>query len=335
MRSTTRVRAAKCRGAARVTSLALAWLLAMGVASAVCAQPADSAELEREAGTHFEKGVELYSEGSLDAALVEFERAYELVPSYRLLYNLAQIQAEKHEYAAALGLFDRYLEEGKAELSASRKQEVLAELAKLRERVAQLWVETDVEGAKLFVDDELVGALPLARPVLIDPGVCRVRVEKPGYRSQARQLKVVGGDQPRLNVPLREHAEEGEAEREGPAGDATSSYRAFWISSASAVALGGASLSFGLLTRSANRALDAKLDSFPARPDDLAEDRSQVKTYAALTDGFGAAAIVATGLAVYFLIDPPKSPPAGRELSVGSSLRLLPSAKGLGLYGKF
>jgi hypothetical protein len=305
-------------------------------ASARAQSQASSAELERQAGDHFERGVELYSEGSLDAALVEFERAYELVPSYRILYNLAQIQAERHEYAAALGLFEKYLAEGGGELAEPRKAEARKEISKLRERLAELWVDTDVEGAKLFVNDQLVGVLPLAQPVAINSGICRVRIEKAGYRPATREFKVVGGDHARLSIPLRALAGSELAGPDSPqSSEATSNYKPLWISSAAALALGGAALTFAVSARAADQRLQRELDRFPASKDNLAADRSKLKTYAGLADGLAAGSVVALGLAVYFLIAPPKSASSGQDMASGKTLRVLPRVGGLELRGTF
>ncbi len=319
----------------------------------VFAQPAalraegSASEPGREAALHFDRGVELYGEGNLDAALVEFERAYELVSSHRVLYNLAQVQAERHEYVAALGLFEKYLAEGGSEVPESRRVETTAEIARLRTRVVELWVDTDVEGASLFVNGESAGGLPLAAPVLINPGLAHVRVEKAGYEPASRELRVTGGDRVRLGLPLDEHAAANGSGAKERSDASLRSYKPAWICSAVTLALGGATLSLGLITRDANRALDAELDRFPARESELADRRSKVKTYAALTDGVGAATVVALGLAVYFLIDPPKAAPRGRELagpgskrglaraSEGMSLKLLPRTNGLTLMGRF
>src|SRR5687767_10373630 len=50
----------------------------------------------RRAQSHFRRGVDLYEERNYDGALAEFSRAHELVPNYRVLYNLAQTQVERH-----------------------------------------------------------------------------------------------------------------------------------------------------------------------------------------------------------------------------------------------
>ena len=75
------------------------------------AAPAESAKLD-DAQRRFQRGIELYKESDFDAALVEFKRAYELVPSYKILYNLGQVSYQRHDYASALRYFRQYLEEG-------------------------------------------------------------------------------------------------------------------------------------------------------------------------------------------------------------------------------
>lgn len=315
--------------------ISLCWIARPSVAGA---EAQASATPEQQAAAHFDRGVELYGEGSLEAALVEFERAYELQPHYRLLYNLAQIQAERHQYAAALRLFEQYLAEGGAEVAEQRRSETLAELAKLRERVALLWVEANAEGAKLYVDDQMVATLPLSQHVMINPGVCRVRVEKPGYVPVKREVRVASGEHPRLKVQLREEARSGAMQRStatAPRGSAQANYRPFWGASVSALALGGTALTFGLLARAEDAQLERMLENFEPREESLAARRSRLKTYAALTDGFAAASLAALGLALYFLIDPPAASATRQDTARTSSVRVLPRRGGLGLHGTF
>ncbi|HEY6878316.1 MAG TPA: hypothetical protein VI299_09860, partial [Polyangiales bacterium] len=290
---------------------AVLWLC-LALPTLGAAQAEFSAERKRQAGEHFERGIELYSEGNLDAALVSFERAYELAPSYRVLFNLGQIQAERHEYAAALELFEKYLADGDSWISAERKDETNEEIRKLRERVAELWVESDVDDAQLFVDDKLVATLPLSANLLINPGVARLRVEKDGRRSATRSIKVTSGERLSVEMPLGDSAQtlpEAGDEAPSPATPAkVASYRPFWLSSAAALVAGGTALTLGLLTRAADRELSHELASFQPRPTDVDAQRSKVKTFAGLTDGFAAASLVGVGLAVYFLIAPPERP---------------------------
>jgi hypothetical protein len=307
-------------------ALALAAALLLAPAGRCLAAP----EAEQEASVHFERGVEFYREGSLDAALVEFERSYDLTSNYRVLFNLAQVQAERHEYVAAIALFQKYLETGGAELPEARRKQAADEIALLEGRVAQLWVESDVEGARLFVNDAPAGELPLAAPVTINPGVCNVRLEKPGYTSASKQLRVASGEQPRLRLELaRATAPATAAAQEGDVKRAP-----FWISASSALALGGAALTFGLLAREANRDLDSELDRYPADESEIDAARTQLRTYAALTDASAVAALVATGFAIYFAIAPPRRRAPAREVSK-RGVQLSPAARGLVLHGTF
>src|SRR5688572_22099543 len=150
---------------------------------------------------HFARGVELYRAGAYDASLAAFTRAYELAPSYRLLYNLAQVQAQRQDYVQALELFGRYLREGTAvdpelALTEERIVEVQNEMTELRRRVAELRIETNVLGAILVVNESRVAELPLTAPLWLNAGIHRMRVEKPGYTPVSKVVTVAGGEAP-------------------------------------------------------------------------------------------------------------------------------------------
>lgn len=325
------------------TLSAVLWVLCGLALPVVSAAQANLGEREQEAGARFERGVELYGEGNLDAALVQFERAYELIPNYRVLYNLAQLQAERHEYVAALSLYERYLEQGGDEVPEARRIESLAQIESLRERVGQLWVQSDVAGAKLFVDDELVAELPLSSPIPINAGVRHVRLEKSGYTPVFRKLKVAGGDTPRVRIPLRAavlgasagSSSDGAASSAGARPD----YRPLWVASAATVALTGATVTMGLLARRENQDLARSLDLFPGRPEEVQNHRSRLKTCAALTDGLGAVSLVSLGLSLYFGLAPPGRSAVGREVAGRTSRlgtpRLTTQFTGTGLVGSF
>ena len=79
-----------------------------------------------EASQRFRSGVAFYKDKDFAAALVEFKRAYELVPNYSVLYNLGQTGRELKDYAAALEAFEQYLDEGGARVAPARHKEVAA-----------------------------------------------------------------------------------------------------------------------------------------------------------------------------------------------------------------
>lgn len=293
---------------------------------------------EHEAGVHFDRGVELYREGSLDAALVEFERAYEIVPNFRLLFNLGQIQAERHDYTAALRFFEQYLKDGGEEIPESRRAETQSEIERLRARVAYLWVESNVAGATLSVNGVSRGTLPLRDRIGINPGLCELRLEKPGFVPAEKQLKVAGGELPRVQmsltpVPVSGSASGADMEAGMVAGPGPN-YLPFWITSATAVAFGGATLGLGLAARNAHRELDSELNRFPGDQGAIDDARGQLKLYSALSATTGAIGLLALGVAIYLVAAPPHARARAGQLARGK-FRILPGSHSLSVQADF
>src|SRR3954451_15330684 len=124
-----------------------------------------------EARTRFQRGVQLFHEGSFEAALAEFRKAYQVAPSYRLLYNIGQVHYELHDYVGALKSFRQYLGDGSAEVPPERRVQVDAEIKKLQGLCGYLEVTAEPEGADILVDDVPVGIAPLGGPVLVNAGL--------------------------------------------------------------------------------------------------------------------------------------------------------------------
>jgi tetratricopeptide (TPR) repeat protein len=188
-----------------MTQSSVGWLLFLLITSTpmigAAAEEAPSG-VSSEAMVHFERGVELYRESNLDAALAEFVRANELSPSYHLLYNMAQVQAERHDYVHAVELLDAYLEQGGEQVPTARRAQVEEELARLQQRIATLWVSVDVDKGTLWVNDEVVATLPLKEPVLLNAGIARIRIEAAGRKTFVKEIGIAGGDKPRLSLSL-------------------------------------------------------------------------------------------------------------------------------------
>ncbi|RYE85226.1 MAG: hypothetical protein EOO75_17190, partial [Myxococcales bacterium] len=106
-----------------VSSAVLASLTGLTLVGAPRPAHAAPNEAQEEGRQRFKRGVEFFKEGDYNAALVEFRRAYEVAPSYRILYNLGQTSYELQDYAGALTAFTRYLKEGGAEVDAARRAE--------------------------------------------------------------------------------------------------------------------------------------------------------------------------------------------------------------------
>jgi tetratricopeptide (TPR) repeat protein len=304
------------------------------------AQTAPEAETDanvEEARQRFQRGAELFKEGSFDAALAEFSRAYDLAPNFRLLYNLAQVQLERHDYAAALRFYRDYLKQGGSALEPERREQVEREIAQLENRVATLTVTSNVAGAELTIDGALVGTLPL-EPVMVSSGVRRLSLRKAGYSPVERSLTVVGGDQLRLELRMetpRDESARAAAPAQADRAQSSSVHPGVWVGLVATGALAGTAVVFGVLTSGADDDLDAELERFPGRPRAIDDERSRLKLYAGLTDGFAGAAILSAVVTTYFALKGTSREKAQAVRNHEPRTRLVTFGKGVGLEGQF
>jgi hypothetical protein len=150
----------------------------------------------------FQRGLDLFDERDLDGAMVEFRRAYELAKSYRILFNLGQVAAEKHDYATALEYFGRYLKDGAGQIPEDRLRSVEEEIAKFHQRVGQIQVTVAAKDAEVLVDDESAGWAPLAEPLTVNIGRRRVAIRTKEGMSDPRFVDVPGGE--RVQVEFKQ-----------------------------------------------------------------------------------------------------------------------------------
>ena len=195
-----------------VAILTLAFVSAVGTvraAPAAAPEPSDAGK-RSDAQRRFQRGIELYKAGDFGPALVEFKRAYELVPSYKILYNLGQVSYQRRDHAAALRYFRQYLADGDDAIPAERRQEVNADIAELEQSVGRLQIDAAEEGAEVFVDDVLVGETPLRALITVNGGprkIDLVRTQRrappaPGRRRLGRgRARVVSAPDARAPPP--------------------------------------------------------------------------------------------------------------------------------------
>src|SRR4051794_8980920 len=98
---------------------ALAFFLSVGAgASRADAQatrgehPDADGDHTAEARERFRKGLQLNKAGKIDDALVEFQKAYDLSPNWKLLYNIGQCSKHLGDAVRSLRAFEQYLAEG-------------------------------------------------------------------------------------------------------------------------------------------------------------------------------------------------------------------------------
>ncbi len=155
----------------------------------------------KEAKERYERGRQLYGDRAFEQSLLEFERAYELAPAYRILYNIAQVAMVLNDHPKAICAFDGYLAHGK--IPAKRKAEVQKELVKLRGRVAYLDIKANVDGAEIVLDDLEIGTSPIAKPVMVNAGRHRVTAKLAGRIPSEDSVTLAGQDRATITLELK------------------------------------------------------------------------------------------------------------------------------------
>jgi len=284
------------------------------------------AKLE-EATRHFQRGKELYEASDFAGSLSEFQRAYELLPSYKLLYNIGQVSFQLKDYASALRSFNRYLAEGQAEIPAARREEVQRDIDSLRTRVATLRISTDKPGAEIAVDDVPVGHTPMVDPVLVNAGRRRITATLAGFPTASRVVEVAGLEVLRLNLELSPQVAPPQpvASAVNPAPSLTApapkpaGKPLLWIPWTVTGGLAVAAGVTGALANNASNDLKAELQKYPGSRAAIDEAAARTRSLALTTDIMGGLAVVAAGVSLAVTFSGGGEPPkrASRRLDVG------------------
>jgi hypothetical protein len=292
----------------------------------------DMEGVTREAAKHFQRGVALYGEADYRAALVEFKRAYALVPNAAVLYNVGETEYQLQDYAGALTSFKRYLVE--ASPTEAHRSEVEGNVEVLRARVGHLSVQTVPPGADVSVDDQAIGKTPLAEPAFVSIGRRKVVATMAGRPAVTRYVEVAAEDNLSitLTLPLPAEAPAASPPRQAATlADSPSSQRegngATWRSVgwvATGVFATGA-VTFGLLANKEANDLKTARNTFPTTSAALQHDANLVTAYAVATDILAGAAIVVGAIALYSTLS---SAAGGRPKRAGGEIRVMlsPSA---------
>ncbi|WP_197041222.1 PEGA domain-containing protein [Chondromyces apiculatus] len=297
---------------------------AQSAQTAPAGQPSKAAR--DEAATRFKKGIDLFKETDYAAALVEFRRAYELAPTWQVLYNIGQVQFQLQDYAGALPTLERYLSEGGRQVPAARRTEVEADIQTLKGRIAFLDVTVNVADADIAVDDTTVGTSPLSKPVTVNAGRRRVAVSREGYTPQSRVVEVASGDTVKASFDLVERGanaastagssgdtgsgdssvpQTGTGSTSGGSGDSGSNVP--WIGWGVTGGLAAGAVVFGVLALGASSDLQDLRGTRGVAASDLQDASSKATTMSVVCDALTGAALIAGGISLYFTLRTPPS----------------------------
>lgn len=282
-----------------------------GPAASPDAAAADSAQdVVTEAKQRFDRGLELYAEGEYPLALIEFTRAYELVPNYRVLYNIGQVGIQLGQYANARRALEEYLTKGGGTIAPDRRAAVDKDLEMLERRTAFLELTVNVPDAEVLVDDVPVGKTPLGPALLVDAGVHRIAIRRPGYLQRNHQVTLAGGDRQALSLTLEKQPESKNTivVRDRVVEDDSTLMIAGWVATG---ALTAGAIVTGLLGSGEAQELDDLKASNPTDYDNFSERLESTKSNASAlflaSDVFSGAAIIVGGLSLWLTLSPSDS----------------------------
>jgi tetratricopeptide (TPR) repeat protein len=284
------------------------------------AAPADDPTLA--AREHFAQAKNLYNDGDFDAALAQFERAYELKPNYKVLYNIGQTYFQLRQYVEAHDAMTRYLKEGGDQIDAERLAAVNRDLADLERRLAKVTLNVNVNGATVLIDGKKAGVTPLSEPLVVSEGQRVISVEVPHRGVLQRQLRVVGGDAPTLTLTFEE-APRTVIVKAAPQ-DNNPRLGAFWATAVGAVALGAGAGVTGYFAFQAQDDNRRQVKSIDTTPKQLADSDKRATNLALTTDILMGAAVVCAGVAIVVFVTSPSHPRAAQVgVGVGPGSALL------------
>ena len=336
-------------------SVGLTWLLIPQVTMAQSKGAAD--EDSAKAAVRFQQAVELYREGSYEGALAEFRKAYQISPSYRVLYNIAQTQYALHDFVSAHRSLVQYMAEGRGEIPADRRAQVDEMLAKLEERIAELRISTNVTGADIRVDGVSVGTSPLFGLVPVNVGTRTVSAFKIGAPETVRTVTVAGRENVKVELQIDESIVTSAArapsavsssvpliERTQPQAvslikttqpPVTPGRTGLIVSLSTTAVLGVGTGVFGYLALNAQKDLKNQISTYPNTRDNIENARTRSKNYGYITDALGAATLVSGGVALYFLFSHSGVSPKPKSGIASEPIVVAPTVGGLVLQGSF
>lgn len=286
--------------------------------SEAAAEPAPSGQGDESrdvASRHFGRAVELFQEGAYRAALIEFQRAYETLPDYRLHYNIGQTKLQLQDYVGAQQSYQRYLADGGDAVPDNRRREVTQQLELMRERIARLSITANEDSARIFIDDHLVGVTPMSEPVSVNVGRHRVVAKGKDGAEAVQVIDVAGGDLMQLRLPLEAPEPKSvviqQASVEKPERSMARKFAMSGVIIGSAL-VAGAAIGAGMAVGAQND-FDSAVDDGSIGA--ARNHQSKAENAALATDVLGATgiALLAAGVITWFTADGEKKPEANAE----------------------
>jgi hypothetical protein len=178
-------------GSAHQIRAALVWTALLAAGRPASAQEPERADVNW-ARDLFQRGVEQFEAGELDAALRSFRDSFAIVPHPETTYNIAGVLSRQGRYHEAIAEYERYIETS-PHIREAKRRDVETEIARLRASLGSLVVVVEPAGADVAVDGVQVGTAPLQAPIELDPGTHAVEARLGGHEVARANVEVAPG----------------------------------------------------------------------------------------------------------------------------------------------
>lgn len=147
-------------------------------------------------------GIELRRRYDDEAAVREFQKAYDLVHTPRAAAQLGLAEQALGRWEDAERHVDESLHAGSDAWVAKNRATLEEALGTIQAHLGRIEVIGDPAGAEVSVNGRSVGALPIADPIKVSAGQVDVEMHAPGYVAAQRTLTIVGGQYQRVVIHL-------------------------------------------------------------------------------------------------------------------------------------
>lgn len=176
-------------------------VITVGLATATATGQPSPEDVE-EAHRLFDEGVAAADLGDYRFAFRAFAAAQALDPQPDTLYNIGMCLRALGDPAGATNAFRDYLIAKSGRLPAEEVAEIDAILAELIPQVGRIVFDVSEPGARVLVDDALVGTSPVVGWFAAAPGLHRVEIGKEGFEPFSSEVWVEAGQSARVDASL-------------------------------------------------------------------------------------------------------------------------------------
>jgi hypothetical protein len=148
-----------------------------------------------DARQRFVEGVAHARKAQWELALAAFEAGYALSSQPTLLFNLAAAQMRTGKLLASNANFRRFMNSEDPAIARAQRRTAELQLTQVEARIPRLRIEIEglKDGDRILLDQARIYAEELGRELWIDPGLHRVRVDRPQGGQEQRTIAVSEG----------------------------------------------------------------------------------------------------------------------------------------------